>query len=585
MNNSSLSLPVDHVPILQHLTLGQRAALAVFLIGVVPLVVLGVVTQLFVRDDLDDRTQQMLASTSHKAAAQLTDIFDLQQNLVRFVLSDVQVQQSVQSSFHANTPHAALEGAASNLIDRIPRMTAIRLVRDETALATIGDWPDGMRSAPYINAVSSNGAEPRRLRIRLMDGAILAESIVPVSLSDTASGELRVLTQLDRLENFFRAHAHGGGHVKLAVRNDQGMAMEADPSRIVTFESWLASFPERKVLHAHAHLENYNLIVETAIGAPVARGDVVRFMFLTTVCCVVVMVIIIALYLHYRFVRPIRRINALFGTSENISSAPAHDLVTLANNVQVTLDQLRGVTEHQGRRIKRLHNRVRDAVRLQSAGTIASSAAHDIASPLQTLRMCAEELEEYPVGSDERELGSLIHVSISRIADITTRMRALAKSATDSELVDIRLAHLVSRVHELMAPRMEAGSVIFESKIDPELIIKARKDSVEEALVNLLGNACTAVEERSERRIRVETDTSCDGKLVGITIIDSGPGFRGDDVERLEQGYFGMDGSAAGLGIYISQKIAKDHGGKLEIDPQASGGRITMWLSRQVSVA
>jgi two-component system osmolarity sensor histidine kinase EnvZ len=80
----------------------------------------------------------------------------------------------------------------------------------------------------------------------------------------------------------------------------------------------------------------------------------------------------------------------------------------------------------------------------------------------------------------------------------------------------------------------------------------------------------------------VDVTTHVDGGEVVIDVADRGPGIAPSDVERLKQPFTRAgearareDGAAgAGLGLAIVDRIARLHGGALELLPRDGGGTI-----------
>jgi two-component system osmolarity sensor histidine kinase EnvZ len=88
---------------------------------------------------------------------------------------------------------------------------------------------------------------------------------------------------------------------------------------------------------------------------------------------------------------------------------------------------------------------------------------------------------------------------------------------------------------------------------------------------NLLGNA--ARHAGGEITLRVARE----GERVVLAVLDRGPGIPPEMVERLKEPFTRLDASrsgssGAGLGLAIADRIARLHGGTLELLPRAGGG-------------
>jgi two-component system osmolarity sensor histidine kinase EnvZ len=75
----------------------------------------------------------------------------------------------------------------------------------------------------------------------------------------------------------------------------------------------------------------------------------------------------------------------------------------------------------------------------------------------------------------------------------------------------------------------------------------------------------------------VELATRRDGNLVLAEVMDRGPGIPADEAERLKRPFTRLDEArsgegGAGLGLAIVERVARAHGGKLELLAREGGG-------------
>ena len=59
---------------------------------------------------------------------------------------------------------------------------------------------------------------------------------------------------------------------------------------------------------------------------------------------------------------------------------------------------------------------------------------------------------------------------------------------------------------------------------------------------------------------------------VVLTIADTGIGMDKEETERIFNPYFTTKKSGTGLGLYIAQKIIKDHGGQMKVESEKNKG-------------
>jgi two-component system osmolarity sensor histidine kinase EnvZ len=97
--------------------------------------------------------------------------------------------------------------------------------------------------------------------------------------------------------------------------------------------------------------------------------------------------------------------------------------------------------------------------------------------------------------------------------------------------------------------------------------------AVRRAIANLVDNALRYAGEPVEIESRAEN-----GKVV-VEVRDRGPGIPAAEVERLKRPFTRLDHSragvsGAGLGLAIVERVARAHGGTLELLPREGGGLV-----------
>jgi two-component system, OmpR family, osmolarity sensor histidine kinase EnvZ len=97
--------------------------------------------------------------------------------------------------------------------------------------------------------------------------------------------------------------------------------------------------------------------------------------------------------------------------------------------------------------------------------------------------------------------------------------------------------------------------------------------AVRRAIANLVDNALRYAGEP----IEIEARTSLEG--VAVEVRDRGPGIPPAEVERMKRPFTRLDNarsgaSGAGLGLAIVERVARMHGGTLDLVPRDGGGLV-----------
>lgn len=214
---------------------------------------------------------------------------------------------------------------------------------------------------------------------------------------------------------------------------------------------------------------------------------------------------------------------------------------------------------------------------LAELGGLAAGTAHELGTPLATLSMLAEELEEYATDPEQREQLRLLRQQVYRCR---AAIDQLGQSASAQHLADARhlsvgewLDGLVRRWRDSFP---EATIHLSLPEHDgPELVLGRTLD---QALSSLVANAC-----RVSASVAISTIWS--PEALTIEILDDGPGLpaglRSLAGREPVGGHPGVHG--AGLGLYLANSTVERLGGRLTlVDREGKGtrARITLPLNK-----
>lgn len=161
--------------------------------------------------------------------------------------------------------------------------------------------------------------------------------------------------------------------------------------------------------------------------------------------------------------------------------------------------------------------------------------------------------------------------STRRISHVVQDMLSYSRSREplrqDCDLREI-LDDVHASFHELFAQRQVCIAVSIEGLHDP---VHVDGNGVYRCLLNLLTNAADAVSDNDGRvEIRVFLDPN---DMLHLEVQDNGPGVPVEAHELVFEPFFTTKGTrGTGLGLAVSRKIAREHGGDLTIEEAPGGG-------------
>jgi two-component system osmolarity sensor histidine kinase EnvZ len=131
---------------------------------------------------------------------------------------------------------------------------------------------------------------------------------------------------------------------------------------------------------------------------------------------------------------------------------------------------------------------------------------------------------------------------------------------------------LTALTREIAARYRETGHALTEEIVAvPEVTV--RPMAVRRLVTNLVDNAFRY----GEQDVRLHLAPA--GRAVVVEVLDRGPGIPSDEVERLKQPFTRLETArsgkgGSGLGLAIVDRIARMHGGSLELLARDGGGLI-----------
>jgi len=233
---------------------------------------------------------------------------------------------------------------------------------------------------------------------------------------------------------------------------------------------------------------------------------------------------------------------------------------------------------------KRATDALLQAEKLAAVGRLASSIAHEINNPLESvtnLLYLARRLSDSPqvdeyLDAADREL--------RRAAAITNQTLRFHKQATRPMAVTGE--ELLETALSLFQGRIANSNVLVEKRYRCDRPVCCFEGEIRQVISNILGNALDAMPHSGGRlilRCREGSDQRTGRKGVTLTVADTGSGMPAMIVRQAFQPFFTTKGSlGTGLGLWISQEIIERHCGRLLLRSSQRGGHrgtaITVFL-------
>ncbi len=216
------------------------------------------------------------------------------------------------------------------------------------------------------------------------------------------------------------------------------------------------------------------------------------------------------------------------------------------------------------------------AERLAAVGQTIATLSHHIKNILQGLRGGGALIELGLKDKDElilRRGWTIVEKNQTKIYNLVMDMLSFSKDREpDLELADLN--ETVGDVYELMQSR--AGELGVElswqaSASLPRVLIDT--DGIHRAVLNIVTNAIDACEGAQNARVSIKTEWDAETPLARICVSDNGVGIEESEIPSIFQLFASTKGSrGTGLGLPVTQKIIREHGGKISVTSRRGQG-------------
>ena len=284
---------------------------------------------------------------------------------------------------------------------------------------------------------------------------------------------------------------------------------------------------------------------------------------------VFVMLCLLFLYILYKHILgPIR------GLAIKTGGSPQESLWDEVGSLTHALKGMMLQFDQTSDELARSRRHLLQVERMAMVGELAAGVAHTIRNPFTSIKMRMFSLTRSLALNDvQNEDLQVISDEITRIDRIVQNFLEFARPPK-LRLEKCGLGNVIKSVLTLLEYRLKAYNVeiVYHHQPDlPPVMIDA--DRIKEALVNLLINACEAMENGG--RIDIVESRRLDpllGEVAVVTVTDTGPGIPPAIIDKVVTPFFTTKEEGSGLGLSIVARIAREHRGKFLISSAPGKG-------------
>ena len=221
----------------------------------------------------------------------------------------------------------------------------------------------------------------------------------------------------------------------------------------------------------------------------------------------------------------------------------------------------------------------------QALGDAASLIAHEVRNSLNSIRLGLDLMlsgrRENAVDST-RSIES-VRDEIERLSTFTNELLTFSRD-TEPKRVKMDLIHFLGGAIKVLKPAAQDASVDLDLRfpIGKRVWIRADPTLLNVIIRNLVNNALETLSSSNRANRRVEVEVRSSGAMAEVRIQDNGSGISNDMKVRLFQPFVTDKPSGVGLGLALSRKIARRHGGDLVLERSTPGAVFLLTLPQVV---
>lgn len=197
---------------------------------------------------------------------------------------------------------------------------------------------------------------------------------------------------------------------------------------------------------------------------------------------------------------------------------------------------------------------------------MARKVAHELRNPLTPIAVSVADLKR-SYDQKRPDFPEILDQAVETIGDEVQSLKRLLHEFAEfgrfpsPQLTSCRLSDLMADLETLYGRDVAEGRMTIGSP-DTDLVFRADRGQLRQALVNLVKNGLEAVDGKG----RVSLAARVEGAALEVTVADTGPGLGAEQRARLFVPDFTTKTHGSGLGLAIVERIVNDHGGTITVD-------------------
>ncbi len=251
----------------------------------------------------------------------------------------------------------------------------------------------------------------------------------------------------------------------------------------------------------------------------------------------------------------------------------AREVLDPTGQVTAVVSILHDLTEIRELERRRVEQQLFESEKLAAVGRLAASIAHEVNNPLEAIKNALYLMQAGAVGDKNTRFLEIARKETERVSHIIRQMLGFARRPGEVDWVDVN--QVLEETLVLMEKKMRQQRIRLAREFDETLPrIRARADQLRQVFLNLILNAQQSIE--GEGQIIISTfryEQALQPSIV-VQVSDSGVGIPEDDLNRIFDPFFSTGKKGTGLGLWVTQDIVRQHGGRIDVTSEVGRGTV-----------
>jgi two-component system sensor histidine kinase CpxA len=231
----------------------------------------------------------------------------------------------------------------------------------------------------------------------------------------------------------------------------------------------------------------------------------------------------------------------------------------------------------------RMAARLENLVNAQSR--LLTDISHELRSPLARLNV-ALELARQRSGPEAGSALDRIDREANRLNELIQKLLTIARLEAGGESIEkvpVRLENIIHEIAKDAAFEAQSRGCEVEATIVDDCVVVGSRSLLHSAIENVVRNAIRYTQEGTSVEVRLEQGVGMQNDILGspqavVRVTDSGPGVPEDALDKLFRPFYRIDDArgrqtgGVGLGLAITDRAVRLHGGTIRISNRPQGG-------------